>query len=77
MPRYFFHTRYKRHLPDDEGVELPDQRNAWSQASQMAGHILRDLDGGLEPGREWRLEVCDEGGTMLFALRFSAEFYDG
>lgn len=76
MPRYFFHSRYKRYLPDEEGIELPDLDSAWKQASQMVGQILRDLDGKLEPGREWRMDVTDEDGTVLFALRFSAEFYD-
>ncbi len=77
MPRYFFHTRYKRYLPDEEGVELPDLSSAWSQASQMAGQVFRDLDGGLEPGHEWRLEVTDEQDNQLFVFRFSAESYDG
>lgn len=76
MPRYFFHMHYKTHTSDDEGFELPDLDTAWRQGSRMAGLILHDMDGKLEPGREWRLEVADEAGKMLFAVRFSAEFYD-
>ena len=39
----------------------------------MAGEILKDLDGKLQPGREWRLEVTDEFANPLYVLHINAE----
>ncbi len=76
MSRFFFHTSYKQFSADDEGVELADRRAAWKQATIAAGQILRDIDGELTPGREWRMDVTDDKRNILFSLKFSAEAYD-
>lgn len=56
MPRYFFPIFHKNSKPDCEGVELPDRNTAWDQATKPAGEVLKDIDGHLEIGEEWRLE---------------------
>jgi hypothetical protein len=37
--------------------------------------MLRDLDGALKAGAEWRMEVTRESGEMLYRLVFSAETF--
>jgi hypothetical protein len=73
MPRYFFHVHDGHSLPDDTGTELPDVYTAQAEAIRMSGEILRDMGARFWDGTEWKLEVADEHGRVLFALRFSAE----
>jgi hypothetical protein len=35
--------------------------------------MMRDLDGQMEIGPEWRMEVIDENQQVLFIHHFSAE----
>jgi hypothetical protein len=60
MPRYFFHVHHDRTELDYEAEELPDNHAAWHEATVIAGQTLQSLDGKLQPGREWRMEVTDE-----------------
>ena len=73
MPRYFFHVYHERADLDYEGEELPDKHAAWQEATVIAGQSLRDLDGNLQPGREWRMEVTDEFANPLYVLHINAE----
>jgi hypothetical protein len=73
MPRYFFHVIDGYTARDGEGTELPDIYAAQEQAIHMSGEILRDMGGKFWNGTEWKLEVTNEQGQILFALRFSAE----
>jgi hypothetical protein len=73
MPRYFFHITHERYEPDHAGEELPDQHAAWKEATVTAGEVLQGIDGKLQPGREWRMEVADEFQNILFVLHINAE----
>jgi len=52
---------------------LPDQEAAWVEATKSCGEMMRDLDGALQIGPEWRMEVSDDQGVLIFVLKFSAE----
>lgn len=73
MPRYFFHVIDGHSDIDRDGTELPDIYVAQIEAIRLSGEILRDMGGQFWDGTEWRLEVADERGRVLFVLRFSAE----
>ena len=73
MPRYFFNVHHERSIFDTAGEELPDKHAAWREATIVAGETIRDLDGKLQPGREWRLEVTDEFANPLYIIHVSAE----
>ena len=73
MPRYFFHVFDGYSAPDQEGSELPDVYTAQAEAIRLSGEILREMGAKFWSATEWRLEVCDEQGRVLFVLRFSAE----
>jgi hypothetical protein len=46
---------------------------AWQEATRMAGDIIKDIDGKLRPGHDWKLEVEDEFKNVLWALHVKAE----
>ena len=73
MPRYFFHVIDGYSAPDIEGTELRDIYTAQDQAIRTSGEILRDMGAKFWNGTEWKLEVADEQGQVLFMLRFSSE----
>ncbi|GEO19323.1 DUF6894 family protein [Microvirga aerophila] len=73
MPRYFFHVTDGYSTRDTEGTVLPDIYTAQAQAIRTSGEILRDMGAKFWNGTEWKLEVTDEQGKILFILRFSAE----
>lgn len=73
MPRYFFNVIDGYSLIDDEGTELPDIYAAQAAAIRTSGEILRDMGAKFWNDTEWRLEVLDEHGQILFVLHFSAE----
>ena len=70
LPKYFFHVYHNEPEIDYEGEELPDN---WREATVMAGQTLQGLDGKLQPGREWRMEVTDEFANPLYVLHINAE----
>ena len=72
MARYFFNVYHERVELDEEGEELPDVQAAWREATVTAGQIIQDLDGGLSPGQDWRLEVTDEFANPLYVIYVSA-----
>ena len=73
MPRYFFHVYDGYSSLDTDGTELPDIYTVQAEAIRTSGEILRDMGAQFWDGTEWRLEVADERGQILFILRFSAE----
>ena len=71
--RYFFHVKHDRPRVDDaEGVDLPDEKAAWEQATRTCGEMIKEIDGSLPLGTDWRMEVHDEAGP-LFRIHFGAE----
>jgi hypothetical protein len=77
MPQYFFRitlgegaSRLAR-----DGIELANDKAAWEEATTACGEMLRDLDGALKPGSEWRMEVTRGSGEILYRLTFSTEAF--
>jgi hypothetical protein len=73
MPRYFFHIHHNGAQMDRDGEELPDKDAAWKEATLTAGQMLQSIDGRLEPGHDWRMEVTDEFANPLYVIRVRAE----
>jgi hypothetical protein len=70
MKRYFFNVfngERSEHI-DDVGEMLPHRAAAWEMATRYAAESLRDLDGRLRPGEDWRLEVLRENETRVFQI---------
>ena len=73
LPRYYFNVFDGVSAPDAEGTECADIYVAQSEALRMSGEIMRDLGMRFWGDSEWRLEVTDAAGRILFIIRFSAE----
>jgi hypothetical protein len=73
MPRYFFNVHHESASIDTVGKELPDKHAARKEATVATGETICDIDGRLQPGREWRLEVTDEFANPLYVIHVSAE----
>ena len=74
MARYFFHVRYGDDAYYDAvGEELPDNIAAWQEATASAGQSIRDLDGRLQPGRDWRMDVLSEDGRVIYSIEVKAQ----
>lgn len=72
MPRYFFNTNGLGSFSDQDGSELADLQAACSEASRLAGEILKYEGEAFWQIREWHLDVSDESGSVLFSLDISA-----
>ncbi len=73
MTRYYFHVTHNRpRVNDDQGVELPDVKAAWDEATRACGEMITDIDGDLAIGTDWRMDVDDETGPV-FRIHFGAE----
>jgi hypothetical protein len=70
MPRYYFNIYDGVDILDDVGTELPDAVFARREAIRYSGAILEDEAERLSLGEEWRMEVLDGTGLMLFCLNF-------
>lgn len=74
MTRYYFHIWDGASALDADGTELPGIEDARIQAVQLSGEILRHQ--GAEFWRsssEWRVDVTDDAGAIVFSLRLLAE----
>lgn len=70
MPRFFFHVYDGKVIPDHKGAELPDWEAARLNAIAVAGRLLTDEPERIALGEDWRMEVKDEEGLILFQLNF-------
>lgn len=72
MPRFFFHVHDGTTMLDDEGTVLPNVDTARKMAVTFAGELLRDLRRDVEDGEDWKVDVADEHGLILFTVMLSA-----
>ena len=77
MPQYFFHIRQDDYSSDHaEGLEFPDKEAARTEAAAVCGDMMRGIVGQIANRPEWRLDVSDEAGKLLFRFKFAAEAFD-
>ena len=73
MPRYFFNAYYDTAHIDRDGQILAEDNAAWREGTKVAAELIGDLDGRLEPGEHWRLEVTDAAKKILYVIHFNSE----
>lgn len=71
MPRFYFNIYDGVSLPDNTGTELAGWDEARIEAIRLAGEVLKDQAKQISLGEEWRLEVTDRSGLVLFRLDFT------
>ena len=76
MPLYYYSTtREVRRNYRDDPIELLDDHTAWAQAVVAFGEMLKEIDGSLKPNMEWRLDVENESGALIYSLKLIPESY--
>jgi hypothetical protein len=76
MPRYLFHlNRSDEADRDSDGLTFLDHQAAWEEATMACAEMIRTIDGHLQPGKGWQMEVTNEAGK-LYRLRFIAESFE-
>ncbi len=73
MPRYYFHIRHDQFHRDNDGLDFDNREVAWEAATKSAGDHLKEPDGQLRPGHDWRMEVTDEFANPIFEILVKAE----
>jgi len=68
MPRYFFNTANGHVERDTEGEELRNGDAAQGLAVRYLGDILRDNPPDIWGDGEFRVDVTDEAGLILYSL---------
>jgi hypothetical protein len=54
-------------------MDLPNDRAAWDEGALICRDFGRDIFDDLTANSEWKLEVSDPHGKILFRFRFLAE----
>ena len=70
MPRFHFNVFDSAALKDTEGTEFATWEEARLGAIHTAGEIIKDNPKRIALGEDWRMEVTDEYGLVLFRLDF-------
>ena len=68
MPRYHFNLHDHRFVPDREGSELANLHAAKRQAIKLAASILSVCPEEFLESPDWRVEVTDSDGVLLFTV---------
>ena len=76
MPRYFFDIRQDGYSSDHaEGLEFPDKEAARTEAAAVCADMMCGIVGQAANRPEWRLDVTDEAGKLLFRFKFGVGCY--
>ena len=68
MPHYYFNSADGARERDREGTELADDAAAQVEAVKFAGEVLKDAPEWLWERGQWRVEVTNDDGELLFAV---------
>lgn len=71
MPRFHFNVHDGQGIADTEGFELPCRDTARREAIVLSGALIRDRAREFRFEKDWRLEVTDESGLILYRLDFT------
>lgn len=68
MPLYHFSSVDGRREPDPDGAELDNDEAAQAYAITYAGEVLKSDPAILWAHGQWRVEVTDDAGQLLFTV---------
>ena len=71
MPRFHFNVYDGVTVLDHEGTELADCQAARLEAIRRSGEVLQNGPQCIALGEDWRMEVTDATGLILFRLDFA------
>lgn len=71
MQRFHFNVYDGVATPDPIGTALAGLCQAPTEAVRSAGVLIKDDPKGIALGHDWRIEVTDDGGLVLFRISVS------
>ena len=72
MPRFHFQVRTDSHVLLTEAADCAGTTEARVEASRRVGELLREHAAAIWADEEWRMDVTDEVGLILFVIQVSA-----
>ena len=72
VPTYVFNILKDGAAPERVEAELPNVAQAEAEAVKMIGAELRENPDGLLVDKDWRVEITDPRGLILFTVYSSA-----
>lgn len=72
MARYYFNVHDGTSVLDKVGTDLPDISAARKEALQIAEGLFDSAELRADLGEEWRIEVMNDTGTLMFRMEFIA-----
>ena len=77
MPQYFFRIQQDGHSSEyADRLQFPDKEAARNEAAAVCADMMRGIVGEAAGRPDWRLDVTDEAGKLLFRFSFVAEALD-
>lgn len=70
--KFHFQVRTESHVLLTEGIELATIDEARIEAARRVGRLLHDHADQLWTDEDWRMDVTDDKGLILFVLTISA-----
>jgi hypothetical protein len=71
-----FHFRVftdgKQHYESDP-LTFDDLAEVWQEGAMSACEIIRAMRGKIDGDLDWRLDVCDDAGQVIYRFSFKAE----
>lgn len=78
LTRYFFRVftnGVERH--PSEGLLMSDRQQVWEEASVSTGELIHGMHGAIAPGLDWRMDVTDETGRLIYRFSLKADDLTG
>ena len=72
MPHYRINLRTESHISETLTVEQPDETALRIEVARFVGETLRDHAQQIWVDEDWRVDVADERGLILFVLQVTA-----
>jgi hypothetical protein len=71
---YFFHI-YENgsRTGESDGLDFHHKQDAWREAAISCSEIMREMDGKMQPGFKWQMDVADQTGNPVFRFTFTAD----
>jgi hypothetical protein len=63
-------------LYESEGLAFSSREDAWMEASISTGDIIRSLNGNMRPDLEWRMDVTNAAGDLLYRFTLKVEEFN-
>lgn len=72
VPHFHFQVRTESHVLLTEGAELEGLDEARLEAARRCGDLLKEHAAQIWADEDWRMDVTDENGLILFVLMITA-----